>query len=88
MIRLRSMKERTVSASIFKAKCLALLDQVAETRASFVITKRGRPVARVVPTDDPADRRSLKGSVTILTDREEDLFSTGEAWEINDPNLP
>jgi prevent-host-death family protein len=82
------MKERTVSASIFKAKCLALLDQVAETRASFVITKRGRPVARVVPTDDPADRRSLKGSVTILTDREEDLFSTGEAWEINDPNLP
>ena len=81
------MKDRTVSASIFKAKCLALLDQVAETHASFVITKRGRPVARVVPTDDPADRRSLKGSVTILTDRDEDLFSTGDAWDINDPNL-
>jgi len=81
------MKDRTVSASMFKAKCLALLDQVAETHASFVITKRGRPVARVVPTDDPADRRSLKGSVTILTDRDEDLFSTGEAWDINDPNL-
>ena len=80
-------KERLVPASQFKAKCLALLDQVAETRASFVITKRGRPVAKVVPVDDSGQRRSLRGSVTFLTDRDEDLFSTGEAWTADERNL-
>lgn len=78
------MNERVIPASQFKAKCLALLDQVAETKVEFVITKRGRPVARVVPANEPVTRRSLKGSVTILTDREEELFSTGEAWDPDD----
>ncbi|MGH2728915.1 MAG: type II toxin-antitoxin system Phd/YefM family antitoxin [Actinomycetota bacterium] len=81
------MHEPAIPASQFKAKCLALLDQVADTHVSFVITKRGRPVAKVVPVDEPTARRSLKGSVTILTDREEDLFSTGEAWDPDDRDI-
>ena len=40
---------RTIPASEFKAKCLALLDEVAETRETIVVTKRGKPVARVEP---------------------------------------
>jgi prevent-host-death family protein len=40
---------RTISAAEFKATCLDLLDRVAETGLNVVITKRGRPVARVVP---------------------------------------
>ena len=40
-----------VPATEFKAKCLELMDRVAARRESFVITKRGRPVARLVPVD-------------------------------------
>ena len=38
---------RTVTASEFRPKCLALMDEVAETGGEIVITKRGKPVARL-----------------------------------------
>ena len=38
-----------MTASEFKAKCLALMDEVAATGETIVITKRGRPVARMEP---------------------------------------
>ena len=40
---------RTMTASEFRAKCLKLMDEVAETREEIVITKNGRPVARLTP---------------------------------------
>jgi len=40
---------RMIKASEFKAKCLALLDEVERSRERVVITKRGRPVAELVP---------------------------------------
>ena len=40
---------RTVKASEFKAKCLKLMDEVADSGEEVVITKNGRPVARLVP---------------------------------------
>lgn len=40
---------RQVKASEFKAKCLALMDEVARTGEHIVITKKGRPVAELVP---------------------------------------
>ena len=40
---------RTMQASEFKARCLQLMDEVAETGEEIVITKRGRPVSRLVP---------------------------------------
>jgi prevent-host-death family protein len=43
----------TVPATRFKAKCLELMDRVAEGRETYVITKRGRPVAKLVPADAP-----------------------------------
>ena len=58
---------RTIAAGRFKAECLALLDRVAETGEGLVVTKRGRPVAQVVPVPRPASR-SLRGSVRILGD--------------------
>ena len=45
---------RTIQASEFKAKCLALMDQVARTGESILITKNGKPVAELVP---PAGQR-------------------------------
>jgi prevent-host-death family protein len=43
-----------VKAGEFKAKCLELMDAVALTGATVVITKRGQPVARLVPVVDPS----------------------------------
>ena len=40
---------RTIKASEFKAKCLQLMDEVAENGGEIIITKRGTPVARLVP---------------------------------------
>jgi prevent-host-death family protein len=71
----------TIGAGELKAKCLALLDEVQQTRKEYVITKRGKPVARLVPaepkkkTDDVFGR--LKGTGVIRSD----IFSTGERWE-------
>lgn len=58
---------RTVAASAFKTHCLALLDRVAETGEPLIVTKRGKPVARVVPAR-LAEPTSLRGSVTVRGD--------------------
>ena len=42
------MKERTVPAGEFKAKCLQILDEVNRSRKPVTVTKRGEPVARIV----------------------------------------
>jgi prevent-host-death family protein len=51
---------REIKAGEFKPKCLKLLDEVAETGEVLVVTKRGRPVARVLP--EPASSAPLRSS--------------------------
>jgi prevent-host-death family protein len=70
---------RTIPAGRFKAQCLKLLDEVAETGETIVVTKRGKPVAKVEPIEEPP---SLAGSVIYLVDDDELLFSTGEIWDV------
>lgn len=53
-------RPRTISASDFKAKCLGLLDEVQDAGLEVLITKRGKPVARLVPIG--TQRRSLRGT--------------------------
>ncbi|MBL3529652.1 MAG: type II toxin-antitoxin system Phd/YefM family antitoxin [gamma proteobacterium endosymbiont of Lamellibrachia anaximandri] len=43
------MKEQTIKASEFKAKCLQLMDEVSETGKEIIITKNGKPVSKMVP---------------------------------------
>jgi prevent-host-death family protein len=53
---------QTIAAGEFKAKCLELMDRVASTGQSVVITKRGTPVARLVPiVERPATLRGFLG---------------------------
>lgn len=68
-------------ASAFKARCLALLDRVATTKVSIVMTKHGQPVARLVPLEEPAGGAPTMGSVELLAYGDEAYFSTGDAWE-------
>lgn len=67
-----------ISASRFKAQCLALLDDVALTGEEIVVTKRGRPVARVVPIASPA---GLGGSVVFHVSDEELIAPLDMAWD-------
>ena len=61
-----------VAISEFKAKCLALLEQVRRTRQPIRITRHGKPVAEVVPPSPVEDRSawmgSMKGRMEILGD--------------------
>ena len=60
---------KTISAGAFKAQCLAIMDEVKSKREAVVITKRGQPVAKLVPCNDKAGDDIFgffqgKGSVT------------------------
>ena len=73
------MKARNVNAARFKAECLAMLDDVAASGQPIVVTKRGRPVARVVPIEEPP---SLHGSVAYLVDEDELIAPLGDVWDV------
>jgi prevent-host-death family protein len=65
------MKNRVMSATEFKAKCLAVLDEVDKNGATVTVTKRGRPVAtvkRVSKRPWKSLEGSLRGKVEILGD--------------------
>jgi len=73
-------QEPSVPASEFKQHCLALLDRVAETGIPIVVTERGRLVARVAPIESP--RNEFDGSLRVLTEDDEELYTTGDIWEV------
>jgi prevent-host-death family protein len=68
---------KTMPAGKFKDVCLKVLDEVAKTKSPVIITKRGQPVATLVPYMKPSRKESLAGSILKETG---DPFSTGEKW--------
>ena len=76
------MKEQ-IPAGLFKAKCLGLLDEVHEQRKELLITKRGKPVAKLVPVNDrpPSFIGSMKGTMEITGDIVSPIDVTWEADE-------
>lgn len=73
---------RTVKASEFKAKCLKLMDEVADSGKEIVITKNGHPISRLVPyREKPKSLFGIdKGRIKILGDIIEPL---DVEWEAN-----
>lgn len=70
-----------MGATEFKARCLSLLDLVATRCDTIVVTKHGRPVARLVPfEDEPATHAFgiLAGTVRAADDL---VAPTGEMWD-------
>jgi prevent-host-death family protein len=73
---------RSVAVSEFKARCLALLEDVARTGEPLLVTRRGKPLARVTPSGNVAAARpqdTLRGSVTYAGDVVEPVFPV-TAW--------
>ena len=74
---------RAVSAGDFKARCLALMDEVRDRGGEYVITKRGAPVAKLVPVR--TTRRPLRGSMKGTVQVRGDIISPlDEPWEALD----
>ena len=69
-----SVRDKSISAAEFKSKCLALFDEVESRGRTYVVTKRGRPVARIVPLPRTS-ASSLRGSLVY----EEDLLEPVDA---------
>jgi prevent-host-death family protein len=64
------MKVRKIAAGSFKVHCLAVMDEVQARRETVLITKRGKPVAKLVPVEEQTDDLFgfLRGKVTIVGD--------------------
>ncbi len=83
------MKNRTVTATEFKAKCLAILDEVDQQGATITVTKRGRPVAMITrgpltawrnPANSWAGKGRIVGDIVNL--------DTSSLWNVvNDKEL-
>jgi prevent-host-death family protein len=76
-----SMKERVVSASEFKAKCLAYLSEIEQSGQPITITRRGRPVAMLGPVKRSvwkSPKNSWAGKMRITGD----IVHTDWLWEV------
>lgn len=73
----------TIAAGVFKARCLELMDEVARTGEPIVVTKYGRPVARLVPLDDRAPARALFGRArgTVVSVADDTFVPEPELWD-------
>jgi prevent-host-death family protein len=79
------MDMEEVSISVFKAKCLALLEQVRKTKKPLRITRHGKPVAEVVPPSAAHDRASWIGSMKDSVIIKGDIISPAndeDEWEV------
>lgn len=75
---------RTIAAGKFKANCLAIMDEVQKKREPVLITKRGKPVAKLVPAKGEAQNDffdSWKGKLKITGDIISPAFDLDE-WEM------
>lgn len=70
---------KKIAAGEFKARCLTLMEDVRSTREALVITKRGKPVAKLVPADDDKDDfiGRLEGVFRVVGDIESPI----DGWE-------
>jgi prevent-host-death family protein len=70
---------KKIAAGEFKARCLALMEDVRSTREPIVITKRGKPVAKLVPAGPEKDDwiGRLNGVIKIVGDIESPI----DGWE-------
>lgn len=75
---------RTIAAGAFKANCLAIMDEVQKKREPVLITKRGKPVAKLVPAKDETMDDffgSMKGKAKIVGDIVGPIIPLDE-WEM------
>jgi prevent-host-death family protein len=74
---------KSISAGKFKDQCLRIMDSVARTRIPVVVTKRKRPVVKVIPyAVDASPGANLEGSILK---EQGNPFGTDETWDAGLP---
>jgi prevent-host-death family protein len=70
---------KKIGAGDFKARCLTLMEDVRSTREPLIITKRGKPVAKLMPIEDTKDDfiGRLEGVFRVVGDVESPI----DGWE-------
>lgn len=73
---------KTIAAGQFKARCLRLMDEVRATREPVLITKKGRPVAKLVPAESHVEDifGCLRNEIKIVGDIESPVVPL-EDWD-------
>ena len=73
--------KRIISSRKFKAECLKLMDEVQVRKCSIIITKRNKPIAKLVPIEQDKIQifGKMKGTAHIIGDL---IESTGKAWDV------
>jgi prevent-host-death family protein len=73
---------KTMPAGAFKTHCLAVIDEVHNRHEEVIITKHGKPMARLVPLDEKPESLlgSMRGQFEILGDLVEPITEPGE-WD-------
>jgi antitoxin (DNA-binding transcriptional repressor) of toxin-antitoxin stability system len=74
---------KQMRAGVFKARCLAVMDDIQATGEPVVVTKRGKPVVKIVPahTDHPDIFGCMSGRMRIVGDIESPVVSLKD-WKI------
>lgn len=82
LVKKRTVEMKSVSAGDFKTHCLSFINEVAQNRKPIIVTKYGKPIAKLVPFDTKKDidSKPLRGSVTFLGDI---ISPVDEDWEAN-----
>lgn len=78
-----------VTISKFKATCLALLDKVKRTGHPILVTRRGQPIAQILPPPPPARRESWQGSFQTTGKIVGDIMAPAvdeQQWEVLHPH--
>lgn len=75
-----------ISAADFRSKCYSILDQVDKSRTEFIITKRGRPIAKLIRYDEAPQGEPLLGALAGLGRTITDVTSPvteAKDWELD-----
>lgn len=74
---------KMINAGKFKDRCLKIMDAVAQTKTPVIVTKRGRPVVKVIPyTEHASAAQNLVGSILKESGNP---FGTDEKWDVDLP---
>jgi prevent-host-death family protein len=79
---------KTMGAGAFKTQCLSLIDEVYDRNEEIVITKRGKPMAKLIPLEDKKPESvlgSMKGMFKIVGDI---VSPITEPWEWDEDVFP
>jgi len=81
---------KTMAAGLFKTNCLAVMDEVQAKREAVIITKHGKPVAKVVPVETEMDNiyDFLAGKGSVAGDVVSPALSPEEWGQLNSPSGP